>query len=93
MRRGPSVWRRTDRLQRVHGEAETWRVVRALAAEVGVDPVELHREALELADTCRRLGLRTCHERLAYLADEAGIPVEAIAAQYEALGPVTEAAR
>ena len=93
MRRGPSVWRRTDRLQRVHGEAKTWRVVRSLAAEIGVDPVELHREAMDLADTCRRLGLRTRDERLAYLAEEAGIPVEAIAAEYDALGAVMGTAR
>jgi hypothetical protein len=77
----------------VHGEAEMWRVVRALAAEIGVDPVELHREALDLADTCRRLGLRNRDERLAYLAEEAGIPVEAIAAEFDALGAVMGASR
>lgn len=70
-----------------------WRMVRALAAEVRVDPVELHREAVDLSDTCRRLGLRTQDDRLEYLAAEAGIPVEAIVAEYEALGAVLGTSR
>ena len=80
MKGQPSVWRRTRRLEAIHGEAAARAWVRAFAEAEGIDPRQLWDESVALLRECARLGLRTEEERLAHLARTDGIPLEELRA-------------
>ena len=81
MKGQPSVWRRTQKLEAVHGDAASRRYARQVAEREGIDPEELWAEALAFKRECAQLGLHTEEERLAHTARELGMRVEELRAE------------